>query len=92
MMEIADRLLERTARLDPNDERVLADLLRAVLSLRLRNLRQYNDHLRYLQEEAQEQGIGMPDEYGRAIVYNSRMMHQLDKAMGKYSDRVILGR
>ncbi len=92
MMEIADELLERTAKLDPNDERVLADLIRTILYLRVRNLKQYNDHLRYLQEEAQGQGDEMLAEYGETIVYNSRMMLQLNKAMGRYSDRVILGR
>jgi DNA primase len=88
MMEVADDLLARTARLDPNDERVLADLLRAVLHLRLRNLKQYNDHLRFMQEEAQQQGDLMAGEYGQIMVYNSRILNQLNKAMGKYSDRV----
>ena len=92
MMEMADDLLARTARLDPNDERILADLVRTILSLRLRNLKQYNDHLRFLQEEAQEQGDLMAAEYGRIMVNNSRVLHQLDKAMGKYSDRIIASR
>jgi hypothetical protein len=92
MMEMADDLLARTARLDPNDERILADLVRTILSLRLRNLKQYNDHLRFLQEEAQEQGDLMAAEYGRIMVNNSRVLHQLNKAMGKYSDRIILSR
>jgi DNA primase len=92
MMEVADGLLEHTARLDPNDERVLADLIRAVLYLRLRMLKQYNDHLRYLQEDAQDQGDMLTAEYGQAIVDNTRILNQLNKAMGKYSDRVILGR
>lgn len=92
MMEMADDLLARTNKLDPNEERILADLVRTVLSLRLRNLKQYNDHLRFLQEEAQEQGDLMAVEYGRIMVSNSRILHQLDKAMGKYSDRIIVSR
>jgi hypothetical protein len=92
MMEVADDLLARTARLDPNDERVLADLVRAILSLRLRHLKQYNDHLRFLQEEAQQQGDLMPADYGQIMVDNSRILSQLNKAMGKYSDRIIASR
>ena len=92
MMEMADDLLARTAKLDPKEERILADLVRTILSLRLRNLKQYNDHLRFLQEEAQEQGDLMAEEYGRIMVNNSRVLHQLDKAMGKYSDRIIASR
>jgi len=92
MMEVADGLLVRSARLDPNDERVLSDLLRTILSLRLRNLKQYNDHLRFLQEEAQQQGELLPVEYGQVVVNNSRILNQLNKAMGKYSDRIIASR
>ena len=92
MMEMADDLLARTARLDPNNERILADLVRTILSLRLRNLKQYNDHLRFLQEDAQEKGDLMAAEYGRIMVNNSRVLNQLDKAMGKYSDRIIVSR
>ena len=38
MMELADGLLERTAELDPNEERVLEDLMRGLLDLRQRRL------------------------------------------------------
>jgi DNA primase len=92
MMEVADGLLERSAKLDPNDERVLADLIRAILYMRLRNLKQYNEHLRYLQEDAQEKGDLTPGEYGQIVVNNSRILNQINKAMGKSSDRVISSR
>jgi DNA primase len=88
MMEMADDLLARTARLDPKEERILSDVVRTVLSLRLRQLKQYNDHLRFLQEEAQQEGDLMAAEYGRIMVNNSRVLNQLNKAMGKYSDRI----
>ena len=92
LMEVADRLLAPTAKLDPNDERVLADLLRAILDLRERHLKQYINHLRFLQEEAQTHGDLMAVEYGQIVVANSRILNQLNKAMGKYSDRVIVNR
>ena len=92
MMEVADDLLARTEKLDPNDERVLADLIRTIVDLRHRNLKQYIEHLRFLQEEAQQQGDLLAVEYGKIVVDNSRVLFQLDKAKGKYSDRIIVGR
>ena len=92
LMEVADRLLAQTARLDPNEERVLADLVRSILNLRERHLKQYINHLRFLQEEAQTQGDLMAVEYGQIVVTNSRILHQLNKAIGKYSDRVVVNR
>lgn len=92
MMEMADDLLVLSAKLDPKDERILADLVRTILSLRLRYLKQYNDHLRYLQEEAQQQGDLMAAEYARIMVDNSRTLDRLNKTMGKYSDRIVASR
>jgi hypothetical protein len=48
--------------------------------------------LRFLQEEAQQQGDLMPADYGQIMVDNSRILSQLNKAMGKYSDRIIASR
>jgi DNA primase len=92
MMEMADDLLVLSAKLDPKDERILADLVRTILSLRLRYLKQYNDHLRYMQEEAQQQGDLMAAEYARIMVDNSRTLDRLNKTMGKYSDRIVTSR
>ncbi len=92
LMEVADRLIAPTAKLDPNDERVLADLVRAILDLRERHLKQFINHLRFLQEEAQQSGDLMAVEYGQIVVTNSRILNQLNKALGKYSDRVIVNR
>jgi DNA primase len=92
MMEVADGLLGRSAKLDPNDERVIADLIRSIIDLRQRNLKQFIDHLRYLQEEAQQKGDLLAAEYGQIVVDNSRIIYQLNKAKGKYSDRVIVSR
>ena len=55
MMELADDLLARTAELDPNEERVLEDLMRGLLDLRQRRLHQEIEYLRYQFVEAQPQ-------------------------------------
>jgi DNA primase len=96
MMEAADRMLAQTQKLaaedKKNEERLLADLLRSVLSMRRRNLRQYNEHLRFLQEDAAQLGDLLAGEYSKIMVYNNRILHLVDKAMGRYTDRAAMSR
>ena len=53
LMELVDRMLLSTEKIDPNEERVLEDLVRTLLELRQRRLRQEMDHVRFMMEEAQ---------------------------------------
>jgi len=87
LMDLADSLLERTARLDPNDERVLEDLMRGLLELRLRDLRQAVDHMRFLMEETQQQGDVKASQYAQSMVQHSVTKGRLDRAMGSYTSR-----
>jgi DNA primase len=87
MMEVADGLLARTENLEANDEHVLADILRMVLLLRRRTLLQYNEQLRFLQEDAQQQGDLLAMEYGKIVGSNNRLLRLVDRAIGKYTDR-----
>ncbi|MFU8770887.1 MAG: DNA primase [Anaerolineales bacterium] len=89
LMELADRLLKGTENLDPNEERVLEDLIRTVLELRRRNLRQNIDHLRFLMEEAQQSGETSLGEYLQTMNQYSEARIRLDKAMGKFTDHVV---
>jgi DNA primase len=85
MMELADELLARTAQLDPNEERVLEDLMRALLDLRLRSLRQEIDYLRYLMEDAQEKGDLKVPQYVQTMVQLRITRDRLDLARGKFT-------
>jgi len=87
LMDTADGLLANTEKLDPNDERVLEDLLRALLDLRSRNLRENINYLRFLMEEAQEQGDLRASEYARQMVEYSKAINLLDRAKGLYTNR-----
>jgi hypothetical protein len=89
LAETADGLLARTGKMDPNADRVFEDLLRALLDLRRRNLRQSIDHLRYLMEESQQQGDLRAAEYGQAMQQNIRVLESLDRAIGRFTDRVV---
>ncbi len=92
MMEVADELLARTDSLDPNEERVLGDLLRALLDLRGRILRQNIEHLRYLMETAQEQGDLKATQYQQTMVQHIQVLNRLNQAMGHYTSRALTAR
>ena len=87
MMELADGLLARTAELDPNEERVLEDLMRGLLDLRLRNLRQELEYRRYLMQEAQERGDVIATKYLQVMVQLADIKRHLDRAMENYTGR-----
>jgi len=88
MMELADGLLARTAELDPNDERVLEDLIRGLLDLRRRNLYQDIEYQRYLMEESQEKGTLLVAQYGKTMVQLAEMKRRIDTALEKYTGRL----
>ena len=88
MMEVADDLLVRTEKLDPNEDRVLGDILRTLLDLRHRYVHQNIEHLRYLMEDAQEQGDLMVTQYQQTMVQHIGVRHRLDRARGHYTNRM----
>lgn len=89
MMELADGLLARTENLDPVEDRVLEDLMRSLLDLRKRNLRQEDEYLKFLMEDAQEKGDLKITQYQQTMVQHSRIRGLLDRAIGKYTSHSI---
>ena len=90
MLDKADELLARTGQLDPVEDRVLEDLLRAFLNLRILNVRENLAHYHYLLEEAQQQEeLGLVKEYLLAVHQFSQMLNRLDQAMGRFTSRSI---
>lgn len=85
MMEIADSLLARTTQLDPNEDRVLEDLLRNLIVLRNRKLSQDIDYLRFLFQEAQENGDIKATQYGQLMIKHIQAKQRLDRALGRFS-------
>lgn len=88
MMDLADQLLEGTANLDLNDERVIEDLMRGLLEIRRRRLRQHIDYLRFLMDEAHEQGDLKATQYIQTMVQHTRILAQINQAVGKLTSRV----
>ena len=87
MMDVADALLHRTEKLDPNEDKVLEDLVRALLELRRRHLRQGIEHLRFLMEESQQQGDRMATEYQQSMLQYTVTLNRLYQAIGQYTER-----
>jgi DNA primase len=87
MMDVADELLHRTENMDPNEDKVLEDLVRAMLELRRRHLRQGIEHLRFLMEDAQEKGEGLTIEYQESMLQYTITLNRLNQAIGQYTER-----
>ena len=90
MMDKADELLARTDKLDPVEEKVLEDLLRALLNLRILNVTESLEYYRFLQEETQQQGdSAMVVEYVRSVRDYTQMLHRLHQARGRYTSHSL---
>jgi len=87
MMELADELLARTSELGPNKERVMEDLMRGLLDLRQRKLRQEIEYQRYLFVEAQQSGDSQTTQNSQTMVKLAEVKRLLDRALKKYTSR-----
>ena len=89
LIDVADGLLRQTEKLDPNEERVLEDLLRTLLALRRQNLRQNIEYLRFSMEDIQLQGSGGQtlDEHQQEIKQYNETLKRIDRAVGELTDR-----
>ena len=85
LMDFTESILEKTEELNLQEDRVLAELIRSFLNLRKRNLQAYNNQLRFLQEEAQEQGGESMKEYLQKTAINIETLKRLDAALEKYT-------
>jgi hypothetical protein len=84
---LVEEILGKPVQLDPVEERVLDDLLRAVLKLRRLSIDENINQLRFFQEDAQEQGDLREGAYMELVnqARNSRQI--LDQANRKLTGR-----
>ncbi|MGW8249205.1 MAG: DNA primase, partial [Anaerolineales bacterium] len=87
MMEVADGLLARTENLNPSDERVIEDILRGLITIRQQAVLQNVDYVRYLMEDAQQQGSLKVTQYQQTMVQHTRVLQQLNLALGQVTGR-----
>lgn len=88
MMDLADGLLARTEKLDPNDERVLDDLMRGLLTLRRRRIDQEFEYRRFVLVEAQEGGDLKATQDAQSVVQLAQARRSIDEALKEYTSRL----
>ena len=89
LMDLVDRLLAKTDQLDPNEDKVLEDLVRTLLVLRQRRLFQEIEHIQFLMEEAQlveDQNVA---EIQKTMMEYIAARSRLDQALGFYTSHMI---
>jgi DNA primase len=89
VMVMVDEMLEMTKDFNPENDRVLEDLVRVVLVLRRRHLNEHMDHVRFLMQEVQEAGDMRATEYLQAMKQGIKTRELLDRALGYYTNRAL---
>ncbi len=84
LMEIVDDLLERTDKLDPSEDRVLEDVMRALLEIRRRQVTDTINQIRYQMDESAQSGDVRSKEYEESIARCSRSLRNLHQAREKF--------
>lgn len=92
LLDRAEELLVRSEKLDPGADKVFEDLLRTVLILRRRTLHKNNEQMRFLQQEAQQEGDLKASEYQQVMVQNTLTLQRLDKALATGPKRELTQR
>jgi DNA primase len=89
LMEIVDNLLERTEKLDPKEDRVLEDVMRALLEIRTRQVSEVINQLRFQMDEATQAGDLRTKEYEDGIAKCSRTLRNLHQARERFTNRLV---
>ncbi len=82
-------VLDETQKLDLSHPRAVADVISALLRLRRRNIGEWLGELRYLAQEAQEQGDERAQPYADEILKQAAALAGVDQALGRQSRRAI---
>jgi hypothetical protein len=70
----------------------LEDILRGLITIRQAAVRQNIDYLRYLMEDAQQQGQMKVTQYQQTMVQHTQVLQQLNRALGQFTNRVTANR
>lgn len=89
LMDLVDRLLAKTDQLDPNEDKVLEDLVRTLLVLRQRRLHQEIEHVQFLMQEAQLVEDPSVAEIQKTMMQYIAARSRLDQALGFYTSHMI---
>jgi len=89
LQELVGELLKQTEKLDPIDERLLEELQRSIIKLRRMGLNESLNQLRFMLEDAQQQGDLRATAYQEQVLKHTRLLRDLDHAGKKLSLRRI---
>jgi hypothetical protein len=67
-------------------------LLRGLITIRQAAVRQNIDYLRYLMEEAQQQGDLKATQYQQTMVQHTVVLQRLNRAFGQFTSRITSNR
>lgn len=87
LSDLTDDLLANSLSLDPVDDRLLEDLFRGVIKIRRLGLDESINQLRFLQEDAQQQGDLRAASYLEMVSHYRRSRNALDQASLKLTER-----
>jgi len=89
MMPAVDQILAQTEKIDTENERVLEDILRTVVIVRLQSVNQQLDYLRYAQEDLQAEGDLKASQYQSTMGQYAELLGRLHKAQNTYTNRSL---
>ena len=89
LRELSDELLKETDKLDPVEERLLEELQRSIIKLRRLGLNESLNQLRFMLEEAQQQGDLRATSYQEQVLQHTHLLRDLDYAGKKLTLRRI---
>jgi DNA primase len=89
LQDLAQELLKENEKLDPVEDRLLEELQRSIIKLRRMGLNESLNQLRFMFEEAQQQGDLRATAYQEQVLQHTRLLRDLDHAGRKLSLRRI---
>ncbi|MFZ5818617.1 MAG: DNA primase [Chloroflexota bacterium] len=87
LQDLVRELGQQTQELDPVEERVLEELQRSVIKLRRMGLSESLNQLRFMLEDAQQQGDLKATPYQQQVLQHTKLLRDLDQAGRKLSLR-----
>ncbi len=89
LLEKAEQILEKSEKINPQQEHILGDVLRTVLRLREARLQSSNNQIRFLMEEAQESNSDEINLYNYTIQQNTLTLLRIHKALASPSLKAV---
>ncbi len=81
LLEKAEAILEKSEKINPKQENILEDVLRTILRMREAQLRDSNNQIRFLLEDAHENNKNEISQYNYTIQQNIQTLLKIHKAL-----------